>query len=143
MELIDTYKVKRECTIGRNEFVGSVVSYIRDFRVEHWLETVKVKKEVICGTAVKYIHYEDGKTVKRSGAFFTISVVLNCSGDIRILFEDAHGENITVIPVVISDFGTAAEKLVKLIGDVAEDENGVHYPYIGAKFDIDVKAYDE
>lgn len=138
MELIDSYKMKRECTLDRMGFVEAVMVYIKNFRAYHWLETVKVKSEVICGTAVKYIHCEDGKNVKKFGTYFTISVVLNCSGDIRILFEDAHGENITVIPVKVSAIEETAEKLLQLVQDICED-----YPYIGANFDIDAKAYDK
>lgn len=148
MELIDSYKMKRECTLSNRAFAQTVINYIHDFRAEHWLDTVKVKTEFIAGAVVRYVHSDDGKKsekVYKDGhkyAYsFSISVVENCFGDLRILFEDTNGE-ITVIPVLVSDFGSAAEKLVKLIGDTAEDDNGVHYPYVEATIDINVKAYD-
>lgn len=147
MELIDSYKMKRECTLGNRAFAQTVIDYIHDFRTEHWLDTVKVKTEFIAGSVARYVSDNGKKSEKvyKSGhkyAYsFSISIVTNCFGDLRVLFEDSNGK-ITVIPVVVSDFGNVAEKLVKLICDAAYDDNKVHYPYVEATFDIDVKAYD-
>lgn len=148
MELIDSYKMKRECTLGNQAFAQTVINYIHDFRTEHWLDTVKVKTEFIAGSVVRYVHSDDGKKSKKvykTGCKYTysfsISIVNNCFGDLRILFEDTNG-NITVIPIIVSDFSNAAEKLVKLIGDAAYDDDKTHYPYVEATFDIDAKVYD-
>ena len=152
MEKIEDFKMNREGYITNGNFVNIVANYIRDFRTEHWFDTIKFKEERIAGYPARYCrdgyparyYREDGKRKVSHGVPFFITFFTNCCGKLFIMFDDGE-EHLTTIPVRFGDSATAIGKLVKLIEAEAKRENDSidnWFPYVKADICIDAKVYE-
>ena len=141
MKKIESFKMVREDVIANASFVSAVVSYIRDFRIEHLFDTVKFKEERISGCPVRYFR-ENGKREMSYGVPFDITLFTDCWGRLFIMFNDGE-KHFTTIPVD-SDSSVAITKLVKLIEAESKRDDSIDmwFPYIKADIGINVKVYE-
>lgn len=142
MEKIEDFKMNREGVITNSNFVYTVVDYIRNFRIEHLLDTIKFKEERISGCPVRYFR-ENGKREISYGVPFTITLFTDYWGRLFIVFDDGE-EHFTIIPVD-SDSSVAITKLVKLIEAEADRKpDNIHgwFPYVKSDICIDAKVYE-
>ena len=141
MKKIESFKMVREDVIANASFVSAVVSYIRDFRIEHLFDTVKFKEERISGCPVRYFR-ENGKREMSYGVPFDITLFTDCWGRLFIMFNDGE-KHFTTIPVD-SDSSVAITKLVKLIEAESKRDDSIDmwFPYIKADIGINAKVYE-
>ena len=141
MKKIESFKMVREDVVANASFVSAVVSYIRDFRIEHLFDTVKFKEERISGCPVRYFR-ENGKREMSYGVPFDITLFTDCCGRLFIMFNDGE-EHFTTIPVD-SDSSVAINKLVKLIEAESKRDDSIDmwFPYIKADIGINAKVYE-